>query len=304
MSLTDTELFTRLKGAVQAQVAERLGIRKAAKEWSLNDIRDFQADLESVCKSSVSEKWFYTHFKNEGDKLPRVDVLNLLSQYCGFKNWDEFVFQEHGEANSEQEATERPKKRSLTRWAMLGFWAIVLPVLTYFFWPQAEKKTLLFTDAYTQENVEMQKLDIRFTTGQLIAKTASAIVRLQGDTLLVDGAYYKPKKVFLGGDEDTLRITLFPDDYALMLNFFSRSSTDDLQKRHEQLMEAIHPEAKIFQSHPQYEGIELLNREEFIERLILPLNSLKNLEIQDVVYKDDKIYRLRFIQKDDEKSPL
>ena len=69
-------------------------------------------------------------------------------------------------------------------------------------------------------------------------------------------------------------------------------------------MEAIHPEAKIFQSHPQYEGIELLNREEFIERLILPLNSLRNLEIQDVVYKDDKIYRLRFIQKEDEKSPL
>ncbi len=300
MSLTDTELFTRLKGAVQAQVAERLGIRKAAKDWSLNDIRDFQADLESVCKSSVSEKWFYTHFKNDSDKLPRVDVLNLLSQYCGFKNWDEFVFQENGEANSEQEATERPKKRSLPRWAMLGFWAIVLPVLTYLFWPQAEKKTLLFTDAYTQEKVEMQKLDIRFTTGPLIGKTASAIVRVQGDTLLVDGAYYKPKKVFLGGDEDTVRITLFPDDYALMLNFFSRSSTDDWQKRHEQLMEAIHPEAKIFQSHPQYEGIELLNREEFIERLILPINSLKNLEIQDVVYKDDKIYRLRFIQKIEE----
>ena len=48
MSLADTELFTRLKGAVQAQVAARLGIRKAAKDWSLNDIRDFQEDLESV----------------------------------------------------------------------------------------------------------------------------------------------------------------------------------------------------------------------------------------------------------------
>ena len=304
MSLADTELFTRLKGAVQAQVAERLSIRKAAKDWSLNDIRDFQADLESVCKSSVSEKWFYTHFKNEGDKLPRVDVLNLLSQYCGFKNWDEFVFQENGEVDQKLEKVENVKGRSLPRWAMLGFWVFVLPVLAYFFWPQAEKKTLLFTDAYTQEQVDMQKLEIRFSNGPLRAKTASPVVPVQGDTLLVDGAYYKPKKVFLGGDEDTLRITLFPDDYALMLNFFSRSSTDDWQKRHEQLMEAIHPEAKIFQSHPQYEGIELLNREEFIERLILPLNSLRNLEIQDVVYKDDKIYRLRFIQKEDEKSPL
>jgi hypothetical protein len=88
-----------------------------------------------------------------------------------------------------------------------------------------------------------------------------------------------------------------------MLNYFSRSDADDWQKRRAQLQEAIHPEAKIFQSHPQYEGIELLNREEFIDRLILPLNSLQNLEIQDMVYKDDKIYRLRFIQKEDEKSP-
>jgi hypothetical protein len=116
---------------------------------------------------------------------------------------------------------------------------------------------------------------------------------------VIDGAYYKRKEVFVGGDEDTVRVTLFPDDYALMLNYFSRSTTEDWQKRHDQLLEAIHPEAKIFQSHPRYEGIELLNRDEFISRLILPVNSLKNLEIQDIVYKDDKIYRLRFVQLKD-----
>jgi hypothetical protein len=82
--------FTRLKQAVRLRAEERLGIRKAFVDWSLNDIRDFQADLESVCKSSVSEKWFYTHLKNESDKLPRIDVLNLLSCYCGYKNWDAF----------------------------------------------------------------------------------------------------------------------------------------------------------------------------------------------------------------------
>ncbi|MFN2424767.1 MAG: hypothetical protein ABR572_13440, partial [Cryomorphaceae bacterium] len=87
---------------------------------------------------------------------------------------------------------------------------------------------------------------------------------------------------------------------ALMLNFFSRSTAADLDKRRLQLREAIHPEARIFQSHPQYEGIELLNREEFIDRLILPINSLKNLEIQHITYRDDKIYRLQFLQKPDE----
>ncbi len=120
------------------------------------------------------------------------------------------------------------------------------------------------------------------------------------DTMLVDGAYYKPKKVSLKeAVGDTLVIELLPDDYALMLNYFSRSASDNWSRREAQLMEAIHPEAKIFQSHPKYEGIEMLNREEFIQRLILPVNSLKNLEIQDIVYKDEKIYRLRFVQKPD-----
>ena len=89
----DSANFNRLKVAVQLRVEERLNIRKTLSDWSLNDIRDFQADLESEVKSSVSEKWVYTHFKNDGDKVPRIDVLNLLSRYCGYKNWDEFNYQ-------------------------------------------------------------------------------------------------------------------------------------------------------------------------------------------------------------------
>jgi hypothetical protein len=97
---------------------------------------------------------------------------------------------------------------------------------------------------------------------------------------------------------DTLRIKLFPDDYALMLNYFSRSEEQNWDKRKRQLEEAIHNDAVIFQSHPQHEGIEMLNKGEFIDRLILPVNSLKNLEIQDIVYKDGQILNLRFVQKD------
>jgi hypothetical protein len=293
MSVSEIEVFIRLKNAVQQKAAERLGIRKDVKDWSLNDIRDFQADLESVCKSSVSEKWFYLHFKNENEKLPRIDVLNLLSQYCGYKNWDDFK-----PIEPEQNAI----KKQMAKWPIL-FFVIAIAGFSVVFWPRNEEKVVLFFDAYTQDVVPMEKVDTWFKN-KAVRQKQSNLVRAVADTLFVDGAYYKPKKVFLGVADDTLRVTLYPDDFALMLNYFSRSTSDDWQKRSAQLQEAIHPEAKIFQSHPQYEGIELLNREEFIDRLILPLNSLQNLEIQDMVYKDDKIYRLRFIQKEDEKSPL
>lgn len=278
--------FNRLKNAVHERAKERLEIRKEFVDWSLNDIRDFQADLESICKSSVSEKWFYTHLKNDHDKLPRIDVLNLLSSYCGYKNWDDFVF-------SHQKTTTIKEGR---RAVLYGFVATAMLFLGWQFWPTKNSVKVVFIDAYTQDTIPMTKLDTWFIDGPLRAKMPGYTVRLNGDTLVVDGAYYKRRYVDLRDGEDKV-ITLFPDDYALMLNYFSRSTTEDWQRRRLQLLEAIHPEAKIFQSHPQYEGIELLNRDEFIDLLILPVNSLQNLEIQDIVYKDEKIYRLRFIQQ-------
>jgi len=94
-------------------------------------------------------------------------------------------------------------------------------------------------------------------------------------------------------------LEVFPDDYALMLSFFSRSDASNLEQRRAQLLEVIHPEARIFESHPAFDGLELLNREEFIDRLILPLNSLKNLEVQHIEYRDEQIYRLQFYQNPD-----
>jgi len=299
MSLDDINRFALLKEAVQAMTAQRLGIRKPLRDWSLNDIRDFQADIESVCKSTVSEKWFYLHFKNSSQKLPRIDVLNLLSQYCGYKNWDEFTYvPQENKAKAPKPKTKKPL------WLAVTSGLVVL--LSFFAWQSRNHSAvLLFIDAYTHQTVAMNQLTVKLKSQKLRYNANTNQLTFRPDTLFADGAYYKPKAVFLDGTaDDTLRIELFPDDYALMLNYFSRSDADDWQKRRAQLQEAIHPEAKIFQSHPQYEGIELLNREEFIDRLILPLNSLQNLEIQDMVYKDDKIYRLRFIQKEDEKSPL
>lgn len=276
--------FDKLKSELRKVAEQRLSIRKDFGEWSLNDMSDFRADLEAVCKSSVSEKWFYTHLKNESETLPRVDVLHLLSQYCGYANWDAFCY--------EAQPSEKHLGK-LSKWHIL--WLLV-PVFGYMLWPRSRQVKVYFEDAYTKESISDTSLSFFAGNGEGISMKRGMEKLRQGDSVWVDGPYYK-KKGFINSGQDTVRVVLFPDDYVMMLNFFSRSTTEDWETRRLQLEDAIHPAAKIFQSHPQFNGIEMLNREDFIDRLTLPINALKNLEIQDVVYKNDKIYRLRFLQK-------
>ena len=60
------------------------------KNWKGEDIVIFQEELRSKVNAAISEKSFYTYFKNTSEKLPRLDILNLLSQYVGYSNWADF----------------------------------------------------------------------------------------------------------------------------------------------------------------------------------------------------------------------
>ena len=291
--------FQELKIKLRKEVETKLHIRKEFKDWSGGDIQTFQIDLEEKCKSTVSEKWVYLHFKNENEKLPRLDVLNLLSQYCGYKNWDDFKF---------QNAVKKPSAK-----AKKGKWVValvgVLLVLNLIFWMNSgnAKSAIVFADAYTHEQINPQFLRIMWQKngikGMRVNGNVLSYKLAFTDTLLVSGPYYKLKKIDLKSAiaKDTLTVELLPDDYALMLNYFSRAEDNNWEKRRAQLDEAIHNEAKLFLVHPQLNGLEMLNKQEFIDRLILPVNSLKNLEIQHIIYKDDQIYRLRFVQNINEK---
>lgn len=286
--------FEQLKYVLRKEVESSLKIHKEFKDWSGNDIQSFQIDLEEKCKSTVSEKWVYLHFKNKSEKLPRIDVLNLLSQYCGFKNWDDFKLQ-----------NEAPKQPQQTSRIKLVYWMIGLTLLLgfgiYALWPGKQQLVIIFKDAYTLNTIDTKELRVNLSKTKVHKKDFSIVVNLNSpDTLKVNGPYYKKLESPLNFNEsrDTLILKLFPDDYAMMLNFFSRTEHNDWDKRKSQLEEAIHDEAVIFQSHPEHNGIEILNKNEFIDRLILPVNSLKNLEIQDIVYQDGQIINLRFVQKE------
>ena len=90
MNSNEKYLFNLLKSAVAKTFLQNNSALEAISEWKGEEILQFQEDLFDKVKAKVSEKWFYTYFKNETEKLPRIDMLNLLSNYVGFDNWNAF----------------------------------------------------------------------------------------------------------------------------------------------------------------------------------------------------------------------
>lgn len=92
--MTDLELlhFEQLKSKVQAKYIENhTPSFDDISKWKGIDIIYFQEDLRKIAKGNISEKSFYTYFKNAPvSKLPRIDMLNLLSVYAGYETWYAF----------------------------------------------------------------------------------------------------------------------------------------------------------------------------------------------------------------------
>ncbi|PWN68268.1 hypothetical protein C1631_016310 [Chryseobacterium phosphatilyticum] len=92
--MTDLDLlhFEQLKKDVQSQyLKEYTPSQDDISKWKGIDIIYFQEDLRKKAKGNISEKSFYTYFKTSPvTKLPRIDMLNLLSNYAGYDSWYEF----------------------------------------------------------------------------------------------------------------------------------------------------------------------------------------------------------------------
>jgi hypothetical protein len=92
--LSDLDLlhFEQLKNEVQTRYLENhTPSFDDISKWKGIDIIYFQEDLRKIAKGNISEKTFYTYFKNSPvTKLPRIDMLNILSVYAGYVSWYDF----------------------------------------------------------------------------------------------------------------------------------------------------------------------------------------------------------------------
>ena len=92
MSDLDLLHFEQLKNEVQTQYLENhTPSFDDISKWKGIDIIYFQEDLRKIAKGNISEKSFYTYFKNSPvTKLPRIDMLNILCVYTGYVSWYDF----------------------------------------------------------------------------------------------------------------------------------------------------------------------------------------------------------------------
>ncbi|MBC8882519.1 hypothetical protein H9X57_01090 [Flavobacterium piscinae] len=120
------------------------------KQFSSQDIQNLIDLIEDKQNQRISEKWIYTHLKPEtNEKLPRKDMLDILSQFCGFSGWDEFVFK-HKNENTFVQTT---KKKSNYFW-LIGVGLMI--VLFIFMWMNktaTDSKTIEIQDEFTQEKI-------------------------------------------------------------------------------------------------------------------------------------------------------
>ncbi|QNJ98089.1 hypothetical protein [Constantimarinum furrinae] len=299
MNPSNKHLFTTLKKEIALTFLSKHHAPASMKDWKGEDIVAFQEDLFSKTKARVSEKWFYTYFKNEPHKLPRIDMLNLLSNYTGYSNWNEFKTK-HGPSFIKQ------KKNTKAIMYLIFIGLLIGISILYYSLNGTHEFRFCMVDEDQNEAISTVTLDIKILTegqspvylktdsnGCFTYETHDDIIKF-----VVQSPYHKTDTIIRHintGNNPVVRLST--DDYALMLQYYSNGNVSDWEKRKEQLRSMISENAQIYQIYPQQSGIEMYSREDFISKLTIPTSSLKNIEILDKTYRNGQIVKLKFIVK-------
>ena len=308
MQQQERELFKELKNQIVSTIQRSCPtLSSDISEWKGQEITDFQEELASKVNGHISEKWFYTHMKSDGDSLPRIDVLNLLSNYAGYAGWDDFKYKNGALTSSVSSLSKTNRVFIVVPLLVITVLAILYFVFKIY---NTQEYHFCFYDADTREPISNNIIEVSMLLpdespvnflcgpdGCLALKTDQVTV-----TLVVKTPYYQTDTVIRQLDKFNSEemVRLRPNNYALMIHFFSRMNVKDWQKRRNQLDRMISDSALIFQVYnTESIGMELYTKWEFINKLTMPASSLKHIEILDTKYRDDQIILLRFRQMED-----
>ncbi len=256
----------------------------------------FQEDLRKQVKGSISEKSFYSYFKNNAEKLPRVDILNMLSEYSGHKNWADF------KAMNSQKKIQK-KSRVVSK--LIGFLLIGIVFITsaYFLIPKAHTFSFCFIDQDRNLPITKTPIDI------IVLNDKQSPFYAKSDSLgcfkwstkddyihfVIKSPYHKTDTIFRTVSSITNEnIQVSTDDYALMLHYYANGKLEDWKNRKNELSRMIANDATIFQVLPSGLGIEVYSKSEFIDKLTTPIKSLRNIEIIESKRSKGQIVKLKF----------
>ncbi len=371
MSDLDLLHFEQLKTEIQAKYLESHTPSDVnIANWKGIDIIYFQEDLRQKVKGNISEKSFYTYFKNSPvTKLPRIDILNILADYAGYASWYEFkkkhLFADEILADYEQDTASseleqaasaapletiteprekdavakpklpaaqdlqpsetEPSSRSITltspntqvlkhkeqsaakKWyGITGLGFITLAALLFAFKDELFTKEYYYnfidSDRNSKINAELQVQILKQDESPILynAKPNEPFVyrNPEGSTLtmVVSSPYYRTDTIRrnLKTAPESEIIELKPNDYAIMLYYYS-NSIQDIKRKRESLNFLISNDALIYQVYDNDTyGIETLDKTRYINLVTTPTTSLKNMEVIDTQMDKGKIVLIKF----------
>lgn len=371
-TLSDLDLlhFEQLKTEIQAKYLEsHTPSEENIAQWKGIDIIYFQEDLRQKVKGNISEKSFYTYFKNSPvTKLPRIDILNLLSEYVGYSSWYEFK-KKHlyadellAELEDEQESPlpqnvpsdldltneptqihvdpptktnsqpsemeqmepalshisnnqTLPQKKQESKielgktkmWYGIGGLALIAIAALFFLYKdelfvKEYYYNFIDSDRNSKINAELQVQILKENESPILynAKPNEPFVyrNPEGSTLtmVVSSPYYRTDTIRrnLKTAPESEIIELKPNDYAIMLYYYS-NSIQDIKRKRESLNYLISQDALIYQVYDNDTyGIETLDKSRYINLVTTPTTSLKNMEVIDTKMEKGKIVLIKF----------
>ena len=304
-NLIDT--FVLLKQQVEATFRRsHPGESAPIGEWKGQQIVNFQEDLAERVQGRISEKWFYTYLKGDRPaKLPRVDMLDLLSAYAGYTDWQHFISLHRPKAA----AAPKPRVPQRVLWwgipvlvgvGILGWWLGLASASSGVYRicvEDAIRGTLIESGPIEVTILYEDQSPVRVVDedgGCLELNLPQEVI-----TLVVSAPYYRPDTITRRWQSHIPeeRLALRSDDFARMIHYFSTGKVEDYEKRRQQLDMMFHDEARIFQEDPGTgTGVELYTKEEFIDKLTFPLASLQAIHVLEVAYEQELIVEMRFTQ--------
>lgn len=304
--MTELEKFQELKQKVLLKYQEQYPFFQGNwKTFSSQDIQNLIGLIEVQCKQTISEKWIYTHLKPEtNSKIPRKDMLNILSQFVGYSGWDEFTFEDKVLVSKSSKKLKVSKKLKLIFVIAI---AVVIAIIYFYKTKLPETKTIQLNNEFTNENVksdEIKVVQVNDSVSKPLEVKEGKVQVLNDNTkskLVIKSPFYKTKTIQLNSDETTSKqdkIDLKPDDYAMILKAFMLSDIKDWKTRKEQLNKILSDDLEVMVMLKDNLGAEYFNKTEFAQKLIIPTASLRKMKIIEIEKEaNQKIKFIRITQE-------
>ena len=298
--MTDINVFYELKKSVLEHYKKRYPYFKGSwKNFTSQDILNLIDEVQIQTKSSVSEKWIYTHLKPEtNEKLPRKDMLDIFSRFVGTSSWDEFQFQF---VNTVHEQVKKPSSKK--KYIIFGFVTVVIFGLA--FWKMNSKKeqlqTIQLEEKFSNDSISASSTKVYVVKDSIEKEVVLKNSKIEVDKnaqVVIKSPFYKEKIIDLTQTPNVDKVSLQPNDYTNILQGFIKSDIKDWQTRKEQLQKILHDNVEVILMLKNNLGAEYFNKNEFSQKLIIPTPSLKKMKIVEVINdSNDQITFIRIIQE-------